>query len=129
MLRTLLLASPAVLAAAVSVWLAVAPCAYRGITTTATSDGVTHTTETCASLIETSGAGVLGVLAVPPLLAAAGGAASYARRRGIAWAVAMVLLALCIVAGFSIGMLYLPVALVLVAVLAVDPRLRRVTAV
>jgi hypothetical protein len=122
MVRTLLIATPAALAAAVSIWLAVAPCTYRGTTMTATSDGVTRVSETCASLVETNGAGVLGVLAVPPLLAAATGAAAYARRRGVAWVLAIALLVLCIIAGFSIGMLYLPVALVLLAVLVVDSR-------
>ena len=128
MLRTALLVTPAALAAAISVWLAVASCTYRGISMTATSDGVTHRTETCSSLIEVNGASVLAVLAIPPLLAAAAGGAAYAGRRGTAWALAIVLLALCTVAGFSIGMLYLPVSLALVAVLALAPRLRRGTA-
>jgi hypothetical protein len=127
MLRTVLLATPSALAVAVSVWLAVAPCTYRGTTVVSTAGGVTHTTETCASLIEMNGARVLGVLAIPPLLAVAAGAAAYAGRRGVAWVLAIVLLALCIVAGFSVGMLYLPVALSLLAVLAVVSRPRGAT--
>src|SRR5688572_18916696 len=76
-----------------------------------------------ATLIETNGAGVLALLAVPVALTAAvfaytllGGALA----RVVAWVATVVLGVGCILTGFSIGMFFLPAAALATIAMVVD---------
>jgi hypothetical protein len=62
----------------------------------------------CATLVQANGLHVLGVLAVPVLLAGAGLIAVRSGRRGLLVAVMAALLVFCLVALASVGLFYLP---------------------
>jgi hypothetical protein len=68
----------------------------------------------CATLIQANGVDVLGVLAVPVLLAGVGLVAVRAGRRGILATVMVALVAFCLLALASVGLLYLPAAAALI---------------
>ena len=103
-----------VLAGAASVWLAAWPCAYEGQTATMPGDASAEV-HTCSSLVDVNGTWVLWLLAVPIALTVAGFIASRSGVRWAAIAVALVYLMLCLVSFASIGLLYLPSAIALVA--------------
>ncbi|HVF11689.1 MAG TPA: hypothetical protein VNA87_01245 [Actinomycetota bacterium] len=67
----------------------------------------------CLSLPESQDQAVWWVLAAPGLLAAVGLAGLYFGFRWLAWLVAIVLLLLVLLTGFSIGLLFFPAALLL----------------
>jgi hypothetical protein len=65
-------------------------------------------------LIEANGVDVLGVLALPVLLTGVGLVAVRAGRRGILFTMLVALVAFCLLALASVGLLYLPAAAALV---------------
>lgn len=71
----------------------------------------------CESLVEANGMSVLGVLALPVLLAGIGLVAVRRRRRPILVVVMVALVAFCVLALGSVGLFYLPAAVA--AVIAV----------
>jgi hypothetical protein len=68
----------------------------------------------CESLVQANGMGVLGVLAVPVLLAGVGLVAVRRRRRSILVVVTVAMAALCVLGLASVGLFYLPAAVALV---------------
>ena len=86
-----------------------------------------------ASLIQVNGFWVLGLLAIPLVLTGLGLISATMRRTGraagsrypwrlVGWVAALVLLGFCIVASFSVGLLYLPVTLLTLASVALRSR-------
>ncbi len=107
------------LALAAGVGLALWPCAYQGIEAQPAPGGAGQQRQLCATLIQANGVDVLGVLALPVLLAGVGLVAVRTGRRGILATVMVALVAFCLLALASVGLLYLPAAAALViAVLA-----------
>ena len=92
---------------------------YRGSSETAAPDGGRQVTSTSATLVEVNGHWVLWLLLVPVVLTAIAFAAALLAgkgprlRRVTLWSMAMLLLALSLLAGFSIGLYFLPAALAL----------------
>jgi hypothetical protein len=99
------------LALAAGLGLVLWPCAYRGVEAVG---GGGAERQLCASLIEANGVSVLGVLALPVLLAGVGLVAARSRRRSIVLAVMVALVAFCLLALASVGLFYLPAAAALV---------------
>ena len=103
------------LAASATVGLALWPCFYEGVEAEAIQPaehavrdvGERHL---CASLIEVNGVGVLRVLALPVLLTAIGVGTALLRRRVILLVSTVALGVFCLLAGFSVGLYYLPAA-------------------
>jgi hypothetical protein len=102
------------LALAAGVGLVLWPCAYQGIEAQPAPGGAPQQRQLCATLIEANGVDVLGVLTLPVLLAGVGLVAVYRRRRGILFTVMVALVAFCLLAVASVGLLYLPAAAALV---------------
>jgi hypothetical protein len=102
------------LALAAGVGLALWPCAYQGIEAQPAPGGTGQQRQLCATLIQANGVDVLGVLALPVLLAGVGLVAVRAGRRGILATVMVALVAFCLLALASVGLLYLPAAAALV---------------
>jgi hypothetical protein len=104
------------LALAAGVGLALWPCAYQGVEVEAqpAPGGAGQQRQLCATLIQANGVDVLGVLALPVLLAGVGLVAVRAGRRGILATVMVALVAFCLLALASVGLLYLPAAAALV---------------
>lgn len=75
------------------------------------------------TLIEENGKWVLGLLAVPIAFSAGVAAAiTYRLPVGVAWSLAILALAACLIAIFSLGAFFLPAALLLIAAAAMDRR-------
>jgi hypothetical protein len=89
------------------------PCSYQGVEA---AGGGGPERQLCASLIEANGVSVLGVLALPVLLAGVGLVAVRCRRRPILVAVMVAMVAFCVLALASIGVFFLPAALVIAVV-------------
>ncbi len=87
-----------------------------------------ETTRYTSSLIEQNGLWVLWLLLVPVLLTGIVLRAVWQNnaRNALLWGVALVLLGLCVLAGYSIGVFYLPAALALVFTAFTYPRGRSV---
>ena len=87
-----------------------------------------ETTRFTSSLIEQNGLWVLWLLLVPVLLTGIVLRAVWQNnaRNALLWGVALVLLGLCVLAGYSIGVFYLPAALALVFTAFTYPRGRSV---
>jgi hypothetical protein len=102
------------LALAAGVGLLLWPCAYRGIEAQSAPGGAVQQRQLCATLIQANGVDVLGVLALPVLLAGVGLVAVRAGRRGILATVMVALVAFCLLTLASVGLLYLPAAAALV---------------
>jgi hypothetical protein len=102
-----------VLATIGSVWLAVWPCFYTG-----TTSGSSGESTTCSSLIAENGTWVISYLAVPIILTILAFLGLVARLRAVMWALAILLLALCILAAWSIGLFYVPSAVALLVAAA-----------
>jgi hypothetical protein len=106
-----------ILAVVAGIWLVVWPCFYTGITTVADPDGVgpgpSGDATTCSSLIAENGSWVLNLLAVPVILTVLAFLAVVARLRGVTWTLALLFLALCVLAAWSIGVFYVPSAVAL----------------
>ena len=100
-----------VLAVAAGLGLALWPCAYQEVE--ATSGGGPER-QVCGSMVAVNGAGVLGVLAVPVLLAGVGLVAVTSRRRGVLVVVMVALVVFCVLALASVGVFYVPAAAALV---------------
>jgi hypothetical protein len=104
------------LALGAGVGLVLWPCAYQGVEVEAqpAPGGTVHERQLCATLIQANGIDVLGVLALPVLLAGVGLVAVHGRRRGILTTVLVALVAFCLLALASVGLFYLPAAAALV---------------
>lgn len=83
---------------------------YQGVSETATSSGGVVSGTYSATLVEQNGAWVLLLLCLPVALAAIGLVGAARRRRLLVWAPAVVLLGFSVLAGFSIGLFYVPAA-------------------
>jgi hypothetical protein len=97
-----------VLATIASVWLVVWPCTYTG-----TTSGPAGESTACSSLIAENGTWVLSYLAIPIILTVLAFLALVARLRAVTWTLAILLFALCILAAWSIGLFYVPSAVML----------------
>jgi hypothetical protein len=112
------------LAISATVWLAFWPCFYEGVEARAIQPaedaaGGVGERHFCASLVEVNGVDVFWVLALAVGLAAIGAAAAFLRRRAILLVSTVALGVFCLLAGFSVGLYYLPAAAaLLVAILA-----------
>jgi hypothetical protein len=95
-----------VLAGAAYLWAAFWPYAYQGTIST-TTGGTVIERATHSSSVAVNGAWVLGVLAVPFLLAVGGFVATLLGRRVVVWAFALMLLAFNAVAVASAGLFFL----------------------
>jgi hypothetical protein len=102
------------LALAAGVGLVLWPCAYQGVEAQPAPGGAVQQRQLCATLIQANGVDVLGVLALPVLLAGVGLVAVRVGRRGILATVMAALVAFCLLAWASVGLLYLPAAAALV---------------
>ena len=91
-------------------------CAYQGIEVEAqpAPGGAVQQRQLCATLIQANGVDVLGVLALPVLLAGVGLVAVRAGRRGLLLTVMVALVAFCLLALASVGLYYAPAAVALV---------------
>lgn len=89
------------------------PSAYQGVQGQPAPGGAAQVRQLCATLIQANGVDVLGVLALPVLLAGVGLVAVRAGRRGILTTVLVALVAFCLLALASVGLFYLPAAAVL----------------
>jgi len=94
------------------------PCAYQGVEAQPAPGGAVQQRQLCATLIQANGVDVLGVLTLPVLLAGVGLVAVRAGRRGILTTVMVALVAFCVLALASVGLLYLPAAAALVIAVA-----------
>jgi hypothetical protein len=88
------------------------PCAYQGVEVEAqpAPGGAVQQRQLCATLIQANGVDVLGVLTLPVLLAGVGLVAVRAGRRGVLTTLMIALVAFCVLALASVGLLYLPAA-------------------
>jgi hypothetical protein len=86
------------------------PSAYRGVES---PGGGAPERQFCEPLVEANGVSVLGVLALPVVLASVGLVAVARRRRPILVAVMVALVALCVLGFASVGLFYLPAAVAL----------------
>ena len=93
------------LALAAGLWLALWPCAYQEAEQQAAPGGTVQQHQRCVSLIEANGVDVIGVAALPVLLAGMGLVAVHAGRRGILAITMVAVAAFCILALASVGML------------------------
>lgn len=98
------------LALAVGVGLVLWPCAYQGVEAQPVPGGGVRQRQLCATLIQANSVDVLGVLALPVLLAGVGLVAVHRRRRGVLATMLVALVAFCVLALASVGLLYLPAA-------------------
>jgi hypothetical protein len=109
-----------VLSLAAAIWLALGP-AYQGASVTAVAIGgvAGEPVRTTATFVEANGLRVLPLIFTPVILTALAALAATVLRADSVWrgplilALAVVLLGLCVVALFSIGLLFLPAALFL----------------
>ena len=99
------------LASAAGLGLALWPCAYQGVEVTG---GGGPERQVCESLVDANGMSVLGVLAVPVVLAGVGLVAVRGRHRGVLVVVMVALVVFCVLALASVGLFYLPAAVALV---------------
>ena len=99
------------LALAAGLGLSLWPCAYQGV---ATAGGGAPERQFCESLVEANGMSVLGVLALPVLLAGVGLVAVRRRHRGVLVVVMVALAAFCVLGLASVGLFFLPAAVALV---------------
>lgn len=92
---------------------------YSGEACTIEPSGERRCVETSASLVEHDGGWVLAYLAAPPLITAGG---LFALKRGLSrvwqWSLAAVLSLLCWLTLFSLGVFYLPAALLFLTAVA-----------
>ncbi|MCH7706302.1 MAG: hypothetical protein IIB33_04575 [Chloroflexi bacterium] len=116
------------LAWVVGLWFVLGPV-YQGVTVTL-GGTVSYTTRDAATLIEVNGLRVLPLLMTPvaltglALLTALWTEVGRARRKVLLWVSAVLLLGFCAVSIFSIGLFYLPAALVLMASAIMESRRR-----
>jgi hypothetical protein len=86
---------------------------YQGESETVSSSGVVTSSSDSATLIDENGPWAAFLLCVPVVLATLGLWVALRRHKTLAWIFAGVLLIFCVLGGFSIGLFYLPAALVL----------------
>ena len=103
-----------VLAVVAAAYLLLAQCAYRGVSVSTSIPGGRATeTQECLSLIEVSGLGVARWILLPVVIVALAVFLMRARMRVGVWVLTILLLAFCVLTGFSIGLLFFPAALAL----------------
>lgn len=96
---------------------------YSGETCEVTSGGTARCTDESSTLIEENGRWVLGLLTVPVVLAGGMLASTiYRLPVQVEWLLAGALLAVCLLAIFSVGFLFLPAAALLIAAAATEQR-------
>ena len=100
------------LAVAASLGLAFYPV-YQGESETVSSSGVVTSSTDSATLIDENGTWAAVLLCVPVGLAVLGLWGALRRRKALVWIFGGVLLAFCVLGGFSIGLFYLPAGLLL----------------
>jgi hypothetical protein len=116
-----LLASTAVLAAVLAAAFLSFANTYSGESCEVVPGSAGECSDTSGTLAEENGKWVYGLLAVPVVIAAAGLAAiACCLPKGIAWSLAGLALAGCLIAIFSIGVFFLPAALLLLSAAATD---------
>ena len=84
---------------------------YQGESQTVSSSGAVTSSSDGTTLLDENGSWVALLLCVPVVLAALGLWGAIRGRKTLAWVSAGVLLAFCVVGGFSIGLFYLPAGL------------------
>jgi hypothetical protein len=116
-----ILASAALLAAVLAAGFLSFADTYSGQTCEASPGRDTVCTDSSATLVEENGKWVYGLLAVP-IAITVGALTTVAFRlpRGIEWSLAGLALLGCVIAIFSVGVFFLPAALLLVAAAATD---------
>jgi hypothetical protein len=92
--------------------------------TTTTSSGTVIETTTDESLLEREGAGILIVLAIPALLALT---AVVVKRRSVRLGVGFVFLAACLLGAMSVGLFFLPGAVLVLYAASTSPAALRPT--
>ena len=93
---------------------------YAGSSCT-TTDGVRECTEGSSTLMEKNGRGVLAILAIPVVLAGAVATLVWLRGpRKLAIALAVLLLLACMVAAASVGLFFVPGAVLALVAVALD---------
>ena len=103
-----------VLAVVAAAYLLLAQCAYRGISVSTSIPGGPGTeTQVCRSLIEVSGLSVARWILLPVVIVGFAVFLMRARMRVGVWVLTILLLAFCVLTGFSIGLLFFPAALAL----------------
>lgn len=96
---------------------------YSGQSCEASPGRDTVCTDTSATLVEENGKWVYGLLAVPIVISVAAlTAVAFHLPKGIEWSLAGLALLGCALAIFSVGIFFLPSALLLVAATATDRR-------
>ena len=108
------------LAVAAGFWLAFSPGFYQGVSVTASSSGEVTQRSEQASLLAENGMWALGLLAIPVALTVLGVCGAARSYRFLLWSVAAVLLVFSIVSGMTIGLFYLPAAIVLLVAAALS---------
>jgi hypothetical protein len=107
------------MALAAAVFVAFAPCAYRGQTAVHPTDGgPTETTTFCRSFFAVNGWRALSAVLLPVVLAGLGVVGARAGWRKAQWLGAVLLVAFCLLTGFSVGLFYMPAAAALVVAAA-----------
>jgi len=103
-----------VLSVLAAAWLAFWPCFYQGSSVKVNAQTGTTTTRTfCTSLIAENGMRVALYLAIPILITTVAVILARAGQRRPALALAFLFLGLCVLGAFSIGLFFVPAALVL----------------
>ena len=103
-----------IMAAVAGLFLALYPV-YQGVSESVSSSGAVASSTDGATLVAENGAWVILLLCVPVALAVLGLLGAVRGRRALVWAPAVVLLIFALLAGFSLGLFYLPAALGLLA--------------
>ncbi len=115
-------AASVLLAIAAGVLLATASCLSESVGSSSDSaTGVETVTNDCHTLIGENGPWILLYLAVPIVITGFGFIAIRGGHPRRALLLGILLLVLCVVAAFSIGLFYLPAAMVLLGSAAVSP--------
>lgn len=98
------------------------PCSYSGASFVYETAGLYQETTTCASLVAVNGLAVLGVFAVPVVLAALVLLAVRREARTLGLAAATVLVLFSLAGAASIGVFFLPAAAASTVAAAIGPR-------
>ena len=118
-----LIAMSALLAAVIAAGFLSLVATYSGQSCEVSPGSTVECIDDSRTLVEQNGQGAYGLLAIPVGLAAAAVAAIlYRLPKGIEWSLAGLLLGACVLAVLSVGLFFLPAALLLVVAVATDRR-------
>ena len=106
------------LAVAAGSWLAFYPGFYQGVSVTSSSSGEVVQRSEQASLLAENGMWALGPLAIPVALTGLGVFGAARSFRALLWSVAVVLFVFSVISAMTIGLFYLPAAIVLLVAAA-----------